>query len=169
MKSGFQTQEKKRIDIRECYAQYGPMVLRRCRALLRNEDKAFDSMQEVFEKLLLNVDRLDGSALSSLLYRMATNLCLNKIRDERNHEALAQKIFWHNLPNMTGQEYGLAARNLLEYILDGSEKTTHRIAVMYFVDGMTLNEIAAEMDISTAGVHKRLSKVQQMLKKMGGQ
>jgi len=167
MDSGIQTRQK--IDIRECYAHYGPMVLRRCRALLRDEEKALDSMQEVFEKLLLNEHRLDGTALSSLLYRMATNLCLNKIRDERNHQAMAEEIIRRNLPDTEGQEYGWAAQNLLGYILQGGEKRTHQIAVMYFVDGMTLNEIAAEVDMSTTGVHKRLAKVLRVLKKMGGQ
>jgi RNA polymerase sigma-70 factor (ECF subfamily) len=68
------------IDIEEYYKKYCPMVLRRCRWLLKDEDKALDAMQDVFVLLLRNRDRLKGNYPSSLLYRIATNVCLNIIR-----------------------------------------------------------------------------------------
>jgi DNA-directed RNA polymerase specialized sigma24 family protein len=40
---------------------------------------------------------------------------------------------------------------------------------MYFVDGMTLTEIAAEMGKSVSAVYKRLLKVLRLLKKEGGE
>src|SRR5258708_32298832 len=61
------------------------MVLRRCRRLLRHDAKAQDAMQDVFVSLLRHEARLDESALSALLLRMATNVCLNKLRAERRH------------------------------------------------------------------------------------
>lgn len=169
---------KKRIDIDDCYNRYGPMVLRRCRSLLKDEEVAYDAMQEVFEKVLKNIFRLDGTALSSLLYRMATNLCLNKIRDERKHRSLECEYLLNHVPAIDGQAYGVVAGNLLEYILKDekkhtvpppNKKSTHRIAVMYFVNSMTLKEIADVEKMSVSGVHKRLDKVIQFLKKKGGQ
>ena len=71
------------IDLEVYYVRYGPMVLRRCRGMLRDEQAAFDAMQEVFVKLLVHKKRLDGRYPSSLLYTIATNLCLNRLRDER--------------------------------------------------------------------------------------
>ena len=38
--------------------RYGPMVLRRCRHLLRNEDEALDACQDVFVRLIEQRRRL---------------------------------------------------------------------------------------------------------------
>ena len=65
------------------YEKYGPMVLRRCRRLLRDEDRALDAMQDVFVRVLQNQGRLHATYPSNLLYRIATNVCLNRIRDQR--------------------------------------------------------------------------------------
>ena len=59
------------------------MVLRRCRQLLQNEDKALDAMQDTFVQVLRHDERLTADAPSSLLYRIATNTCLNILRGEK--------------------------------------------------------------------------------------
>ena len=69
------------LDIEALSLRYGAMVLRRCRRLLRDEDEALDACQDVFVRLLGAPERLDGAYPSSLLYRIATNVCLNRIRD----------------------------------------------------------------------------------------
>src|SRR5438045_11744 len=56
------------------------MVLRRCRKLLRDEARAVDAMHDVFVLMLRN-QHLDGG--SSLLFRLATNVCLNQLRAVR--------------------------------------------------------------------------------------
>ncbi|MCA9682253.1 MAG: sigma-70 family RNA polymerase sigma factor [Myxococcales bacterium] len=75
------------IDVEAAYRRYGPMVLRRCRTMLRDEQQATDAMQDVFVQLLRHRERLDDRGTSSLLYRMATNVCLNRIRYKRRHPA----------------------------------------------------------------------------------
>ena len=52
------------------------MVLRRCRALLRNDAKAQDAMQDVFVALLRHRDRLQDESPAALLLRVATNVSL---------------------------------------------------------------------------------------------
>ena len=69
------------LDVGALSRRYGPMVLRRCRQLLRNEDEALDACQDVFVRLIEGRRRLNAQYPSSLLYRMATNVCLNRIRD----------------------------------------------------------------------------------------
>ena len=59
------------INVEEYYKKYGPMVLRRCRTLLSNEDKALDAMQDVFIKLIKKDSDLMDNSPSSLLYRIA--------------------------------------------------------------------------------------------------
>src|SRR5262245_50224098 len=71
------------IDVTAVSQRYGPMVLRRCRQLLRNEDESMDACQDVFVRILERRARLDARYPSSLLYRVATNVCLNRIRDRK--------------------------------------------------------------------------------------
>ncbi|HYU54535.1 MAG TPA: sigma factor, partial [Gemmatimonadaceae bacterium] len=72
---------KEELDVGALSRRYGPMVLRRCRQLLRREHDALDACQDVFVRLIEQRRRLDARYPSSLLYRIATNVCLNRIRD----------------------------------------------------------------------------------------
>ncbi|HSI03480.1 MAG TPA: sigma-70 family RNA polymerase sigma factor, partial [Myxococcota bacterium] len=71
------------IDIEDAYRRFGPMVVRRCRALLADQEQAVDAMHDVFVRLIQSGDRLDDRGMSSLLYRIATNVSLNKLRTRR--------------------------------------------------------------------------------------
>ncbi|AEF82333.1 RNA polymerase sigma factor [Leadbettera azotonutricia] len=66
------------IDIKTWYEKYGPMVFRRCKGMLHSEEDALDAVHDVFVQLMRA--KLDDRYPSSLLYTMATNTCLNKLR-----------------------------------------------------------------------------------------
>lgn len=144
------------IDIEAWYLKYGPMVLRRCRALLRNEEKALDAMQDVFVNLLKRQDRLEGTYPSSLLFRVATNVCLNRIRDEKRaahpvpDEQLAEIACAENV------EQRLLAGRWLDWLFQKERPSTREMLVMLHVDGMTLEETAAATGLSVSGVRKRV-------------
>lgn len=151
------------IDIKECYLRYGPMVLRRCRYLLQNEEKALDAMQEVFAKLLVNRKKFKDQFLSSLLYKIATNLCLNIIRDERKHEAVYGDEFLMEIAAFDPSEHRTNIRDLLDRIFKTEKKLTREIAVYHWVDGMTLQEVADETGMSLSGVRKRISELRRRI------
>jgi DNA-directed RNA polymerase specialized sigma24 family protein len=50
----------------------------------------------------------------------------------------------------------ISARSVLERVFAGERESTRTIAVMHLVDGMTLEEIASEVNLSVSGVRKRL-------------
>jgi len=155
------------MDVESLYSRYGPMVLRRCRFLLRNEQAAYDAMQEVFVKVLSNRDRLTEKYPSSLLYRIATNICLNRIRDDRKHDISNYLHLLHHAKFPGGGESETSLTLLLEYILAKEKRSTRTIAVMYFINGMTIQEIADVMKLSSSGVHKRLEKLRGKIRSMG--
>jgi RNA polymerase sigma-70 factor (ECF subfamily) len=154
------------IDIESYYVRYGPMVLRRCRRMLKNEQSAFDAMQEVFLKILSNQNRLTGDYPSALLYRIATNVCLNRIRNEKKHSLNEYLDILQNTSFFDSQEKN-SARNLLAYILEKEKEPTRQIAVMYFVNGMTIKEIAETKNLSISGVHKHLDKLRRKIRDKG--
>jgi RNA polymerase sigma-70 factor (ECF subfamily) len=148
--------ENLEINVEEFYIRYGPMVLRRCRRLLNDEEKAMDAMQEVFTKVLLNKKRLKNQYPSSLLYRIATNVCLNIIRAEKTRRETHDEDILTNIAMYEEKENRLIIGNLLDTIFKREKQSTREIAVMFFVDGMTLQEVASEAGLSVSGVRKRI-------------
>ena len=154
------------MDIEELYQRYGPMVLRRCRQLLKDEERALDATQDVFVRLLDNKDRLKADYPSSLLYRIATNLCLNRIRDAKRRGEVADDDLLHQLASIDPIEPRQEARSLLDRLFGKHRESTRTIAVLHYVDGMTLREVAEEVGMSVSGVRKRLRGLRHTLKEM---
>lgn len=149
------------LDIESLYERFGPLVLRRCRKLLRSESKAEDAMQDVFVMLLRHEERLDEEAPSALLLRIATNVCLNRLRTERRHPESPDDELLGRIAG-TQHEVGegrTLARDLLGRLFradDPLAASTGTIAVMHLLDGLTLEEVAREAGLSVSGVRKRL-------------
>jgi RNA polymerase sigma-70 factor (ECF subfamily) len=140
------------LDVEDLYRRYGPMVLRRCRRLLGDEDEALDVAQEVFVRLLQQRERLTGTYPSSLLFRIATNLSLNRLRDRRRRPALPGEEALHRI----AVREDLDAPLLLDRLFRRHPESTRTMAVLHHVDGMTLEQVARECGMSVSGVRKRL-------------
>ncbi len=144
------------IDVEQLYRKYGPMVMRRCRCLLRNEQKALDAMQDTFVRLLRNREKLTDAAPSSLLYRIATNVCLNVLRADRGGTDRDPDDVLSKIADASDHTETFLHRQMLDRIFRAEKPTTREIAVMRYVDGMSLEEVAAESGLSVSGVRKRL-------------
>ncbi len=144
------------IDVEAFYTRYSPMVLRRCRRLLRDEHLALDAMQETFMQVLRNKSTLQEIAPSSLLFRIATNICLNRLRTVRRHPETPDETLLASVMDAVDNEHATSIRERLAKIFSGEEHSTLTMAVLHFVDGMTLEETAREMQMSVSGVRKRL-------------
>ena len=144
------------LDVEELYRKYGPMVLRRCRSLLRDEEKALDAMQDSFVRLLKGRDRLTAEAPSSLLYCIATNVCLNMMRAERSRPTVGGEGILDAIAGSDDVAAEGEARALAEGILAEEAPSTRTMAVLHYVDGLTLEETAARVGISVSGLRKRL-------------
>lgn len=151
-------------EIELLYKKYGPMVLRRCRFLLRDEDRAFDAMQDVFVKLITHHKKLINSYPSSLLYKIATNICLNIIKSDNKKNLLHNNEILSGIASEDDFEEKIAVADILDKIFGREQVSTRMIAVMYYVDGMTLDEVASESGLSVSGVRKRLRTLSNKLK-----
>ncbi len=152
-----------RAALRELYTKYGGSVYGRCAYILGDRTKAEDAMQDVFAKALGHWDdfRNEASPLTWLT-RIATHHCLNVLRAERapwhrrfQREARARGE-GHGGPQLF--ENRDAARKLLEKL----DLETQQAAIHYFVDEMTLEEVAAVLGRSVPTVRKRLASVAAM-------
>jgi RNA polymerase sigma-70 factor (ECF subfamily) len=144
------------INVEEYYLRYAPLVLRRCRQMLRNEERARDALQEVFVRLLTYQHRLRHGYPSSLLFRMATNICLNMIRDERSPASLDRDPLVEDIAAADDIEPRAVLRDLMVKIFGKEKPSTREMVYFHFVDGMTLREVAQETGFSASGVRKRI-------------
>ena len=148
-----------KIDIEECYKKYAPMVFRRCSSLLKNKEEALDAVQDVFVNVLRHHSRLHGQFLSSLLYTIATNTCLNRLR-RRKLQGIKIEVSEDPQDLSCGSEDPQFERvensMIMDIILQDESESTRAICFMYHGDGMTLREISETMGMSISGVRKRL-------------
>ncbi|HVO39768.1 MAG TPA: sigma-70 family RNA polymerase sigma factor [Spirochaetia bacterium] len=154
------------LDVEALYKKYGPMVLRRCRTLLIDEDQAMDAMQETFVKLIRYRERLTDRAPSSMLYCIATNVCLNMIRSSRRRPLPAGEDALESIASSEDVESRALDRTVLDGIFGRERATTRTMAVLHYVDGMTLEEVAHHVGLSVSGVRKRLRVLKQRTREM---
>jgi RNA polymerase sigma-70 factor (ECF subfamily) len=151
------------MNVEQLYEKYGPMVLKRCRRLLENEEEALDATQDVFVKLL-QIERTQSiEHPSSFLYVMASNLCLSRIRDRRRHGESGDESLLEEIAVMGGTEDRTSARSVLRKLFGMHHESSRTIALLHFVDGMTLEETAREVGMSVSGVRKRLRSLRTTL------
>ena len=143
-----------REQVDALYRTYGPAVLRRARAILGDETAARDAMQEVFVRVLQSGDafRKEASPMT-WLYRITTNFCLNTIRDGGRR---AQLLREQAPPPAEAAPPSSETRAQVAQILGRVPEELREIAVYYFVDQMSHDEIAALIGVSRRTVGNRV-------------
>lgn len=154
------------------YEKYGAMVYRRCYSLLGDDALASDATQDVFVALVDKFDQLSFSTPSSLLYRIATNICLNKIRSRQREQNVIQADtdddLLERIANLEDLENERFFKQLVSKLFQQEPVSSKTIAVMHLLDGFTLQEVADELKMSVSGVRKRLRKLKSKLKELEG-
>jgi RNA polymerase sigma-70 factor (ECF subfamily) len=145
-----------RERIASLYRELGPAVYRRCLRLLKDREAARDATQEVFVKLLRDIDRLaQRETALPWIYRVATNHCLNLLRDARRHGADSAE---DSLEVVADAPPSFPERRLAREVLSRFDLQTQAIAVGVLVDGMEHEEVAGALGISRKTVHRKLSR-----------
>ncbi|MFO0726719.1 MAG: sigma-70 family RNA polymerase sigma factor [Myxococcota bacterium] len=144
------------IDVEDLYRRYGPMVKRRCRRLLGDDALAVDAMHDVFVELLRHEHRLESTAPASLLFTMATHVCLNRIRSKRRRPETPDDALLAEIAGTSDHEGQVWAARFLDRLFAREPESTRVIATLHLVDRMTHEEVAREVGMSVSGVRKRL-------------
>jgi RNA polymerase sigma-70 factor, ECF subfamily len=141
----------------ELYRRFGPLVFRRARTLLGDEQAALDAMQEVFMRTLRSHEAFRNEASpTTWLYRITTNYCLNVLRDSSRHR---QRLAERTAPQprdsgATGLDPEVPF--LLAEILERLPVELCEIATYYYVDCLSHDEIADVIGTSRRTVGNRL-------------
>ena len=143
-------------EIRDLYLRYAPVLLRRSRSILRDEEEAHDVVQETFVRVLRHsaAFRQQASPLT-WMYRISTNLCLNTLRDGSSRR---EKLTLHTdalAPPAIETRSTLDQEHIRSLLSEVDEQTRQVVVHLYF-DECTRRETADLVGISTPTVRKRL-------------
>jgi RNA polymerase sigma-70 factor (ECF subfamily) len=145
-------------DIDALYRRHAYAVNRRCRDLLSDVGEAEDVTHEVFLRVLRKPDAFRGaSSPATFLYAVATNLCLNRLRDARARGPAWQEAVAGASPVSGNPERTHLARDELDRLLAQVDEQTALIALYHFHDGLSQGEIAELVGLSRITVNKRIA------------
>jgi RNA polymerase sigma-70 factor (ECF subfamily) len=136
------------------YGRYSGAVLRRATAMLSDRDAGMDIMQEVFLRALgSRAEFMAARTPLAWLYRVTTNLCLNRLRDARRRRDLLQQV----TPCEESSTGPVGEQALtLEMLMVKVPPALQEIAVYYYVDHMSQEEISAMLSVPRRTVGYRL-------------
>lgn len=144
-----------KLDIEQLYRDHGYLVLRRARQILNDDEEAREALQDVFVSLASDPGQFTGaSSISTYLYRVTTNYCLNRLRNVRRRARLTE----HARTNGTWTIHAEATVDAQGALRRLPEKLA-RLAVYYYIDEMTQDEIADVLGCSRKAVGKRLARL----------
>jgi RNA polymerase sigma-70 factor (ECF subfamily) len=145
------------------YGAYGGVVYARCRRMLRDVAAAEDITQETFLRVHRHIGRIpEDEAVLPWLYRIATNLCLNALRDGRVRPVLVEQP-----PDQASghPDDRLSSRDLVMKLITRVSAKVQMTAWLFYMDGMRQEEIAEVLGISRRSVAKRLAQFVSLSRK----
>jgi RNA polymerase sigma-70 factor (ECF subfamily) len=159
-------------------------VFAMCSRFLGSPSQAEEVAQDVFIAVYRNLDRFRGDAkFSTWLHRVVINHCKNRQayrarRRELQHESIDQSVdtgegeIKRELPSPTpGPEKATEAKQRREILEQGLARLgeDHRaVIVMYDLQGMPYDEIAATLGVAEGTVKSRLHRARSELKNLVG-
>ena len=151
--------------IADAYRRCYPLVRNRAFRILGDAAAAEDVAHETFMKLIEYSNK--GTVIDNvpaLLYRVATNLSLKRLRDsQRRHSLLTAKHPWREHPVDPTDD-----RIALRYVLAHVGEQEAQIAAYYYVDGLEQEEIATLLGMERRTVGRRLERFRERAQRLLG-
>lgn len=153
----------------ELYERYKTQVYRTAIAITRDARAAEDILQEAFLRVYTHADRIDETVtLGPWLYRVTTNLAYTwttRVKRwicslPRVVEHWAASVQWS--PEATAEEH--ERRRILQQAIDALPPRQRIVIILYYLEGLSLKEIAYVMDVPEGTVKSRLHYARRSLK-----
>ena len=160
----------------QLFEAYSDRVYRLAVGLLENEVEAEGVVQDTFMRLIERLDQFEGrSKLSTWLYRVAYNLCQDRLRKRKPISTLVEEvddegtiptptilIDWEQLPErcLTAAEI---SRELDEAIATLPPKLK-AVFILREIEGLSTQACAEALDISVSATKVRLHRARLLLR-----
>ena len=148
--------------------RYRKPIYRHTLAIVRDEDAALDATQEVFIRAH-RCDGLfdDGFHIRAWLYRVASNLCFNIVRDRKRRTTLLETFHMAHKrpPPASSHEQVLEGerRSAMLGALDELSEDHRNVLLLKYWQDLSYHEIADVLGIRLGTVMSRLSRAREKL------
>lgn len=150
-------------ELERLYRRYGPAIYAHCRSMLRDDAAAEDALQETFIRVQRHLARaLDAREALYFIHRVATNVCLNEIRNRKRRAAPVEV-----LPEL-GDVVDPSDHDAIARIFGTANAKLRDVAWLHFVEGLDQHEVARTLDISRGTVVTRLQRFRAAARKLLG-
>lgn len=152
--------------------RYNERVYRAARAILRDENEAEDVMQQAYVNAYTHLRQFNGLArFSTWLTRIAVNEALARVRSRGRYEVfddehIETEAFMPNESQTDPEQLAFAGelRNLLEWAIDRLPDGMREVFVLREVEGLSTEEAAECLGVSTDVIKTRLSRARAQLR-----
>ena len=156
--------EAEEPDLVQLYAAFSPLIRAHCTRLLRDRAWAEDATHDIFLRVQRHAGSLpQRSEIRPWLFRVATNHCLNELR---NREVRARAVPHLHTDQPHNHEETLAARNDARRFLERLPPRVRAVAWLTFVDGMLQREVAQTLRVSRRTVVDHLMQVRTQAREL---
>ena len=136
--------------------------------MLNDEQQAREAMQEVFVQILRRRTTVEDKGLGGLLYRTATNVCLNQLRTLARKPHHSASDLLPRTPEAACYADQTEARDMLRVALAREPESSAVIVALHLHDGLTLEQTARFVGMSVSGVRYRLRALRATLEELRG-
>ena len=150
------------VRLKSLFEEYSRFVFLICKRYSANREEAEDLTQEVFLILGRKLDSYRGeSRLSTWIYRVAINRCLDHIRLRKSQRRLEALYLDELVVRNLGSGDPVQAKIDLEKILSFASESTRQILFLSFAEGLTYQEVGDVIGLEAATVAKTIQRFRQ--------
>ena len=145
------------------FRTYSPRILNQCYRILLSKEQAEDMVQDLFMKLPDIIGDFRGeSSLGTWLYRVAHNMCLNRLQQAKNRN----KLEWENAEELAPRSMGVSVEltDLLTKALAVLNAETRSLLWLKEGEGVPLKELSEIFGLSEGTLKSKLSRARDRVK-----
>ena len=149
------------MDFKSIYTLYWDKIFRLCLGYINDPDRAKDLAQETFLTVWEKLPSFrQEAALSTWIFRIATNTCLQQIRAERKNHFTE---LTDDLPQEMQSTETMAGDIAMLYRFIAELKEIDRIIISLELEGMNQAEISKVVGLQEGNIRVRIHRIKEKL------
>lgn len=165
-------ENEQRKKIERLYYKYRNALYREAYSILHNETLSEDAVSDTFEKIILNLHKIDEDAPAKT-FGYLRKICWNaakNINKKQNREAPDEKIdeFVSNAPSIEEKVIDKDEKQKLADKIKSLTPIYRDVIILKYAKNMTYQEIADILKIKISVVEKRIARAKKELKRKYG-
>ncbi|GAB2578243.1 RNA polymerase sigma factor [Spirosoma areae] len=148
------------------YTRYSGKVYQKCLLMTNDTETAKDFTQDIFIKVFFKLNTFQNrSALSTWLYSIAHNYCLDQLRVSKRlaTEALSDRM----INEFTEPDQSVSAQwHALEYSLNDLPSQEAALLRLKYEDGLSIKAISERYEVSESAIKMRLLRTRDKLQEL---